>query len=99
MSSIYDPNRKHVFWASPPVPCEDCGTLLETENRYNPGRFPSVCRPCQNKRYETRIRNTPQGQRRRRRKALLAKRRRLEARIQRDTADLENVRRALADPL
>ena len=99
MSRIHDPNRKRGYWATPPVPCEDCGALLETENRYNPGRYPSVCRACQNKRYEARIRDTPQGQRRRRRKALLAKRRRLEARIQRDTAALENVRRVLAGPL
>ena len=96
MSRPFDPDRERPSWARSPIPCEDCGNLLEAEDWGSPGRPPSVCRSCQNKRYEARTRNTTQGERRRRRKALVAKRRRLEARIERDTAELENVRQALA---
>ena len=96
MSRAFDPNRKRPSWAPPPVPCEDCGTLLEPDDWYSPGRYPRVCRACQNKRYEAKIRDTPKGERRCGRKTLVAKRRRLEARIERDTAALEDVRRALA---
>ena len=83
MSKPFDPDRERPRWAPDPVPCKDCGSLLEF-NWWNPGPKPTVCRTCQNKRYEAKTQGTPEGERRRRRKTLLAKLKRLEARINRD---------------
>lgn len=82
------------------MPCEDCGVLLEPDSEwYSSGPAARVCRSCQNKRYEAKIAGTPKGERRKRRKALLAKKRRLEARIERDHGELASVLRELqADP-
>ena len=96
MSRPFDPTRKRPAFAPDPIPCEDCGALLDPNEHWSRGQQPRLCRSCQNKRYEAKTRNTPQGERRRRRNALLAKQRRLEARIQRDTVSLENVRQSLA---
>ena len=48
------------------------------------GSNPEVCRSCQNKRYEAKTRGTPEGERRRKRKTLLAKLKRIEDRMIRD---------------
>ena len=85
-----DPKRKPA-WTAKPVPCEDCGRLLEYDF-WRPGPSPSVCRSCQNKRYDARTKGTPEGQRRSKRRTLLAKLRRLEARIERDQRTLVQVR-------
>ena len=65
--------------------------VLDPYSGYFAGSLPQVCRPCQNKRYVAKIAGTPQGARRKRRKALLAKKRRLESRIERDQAELAGV--------
>ncbi len=83
MSQLYDPDKERPRWAAEPVPCEDCGALLDND-WWKSGPQARVCRRCQNKRYETRTRETPEGKRRRKRKTLLAKLKRLEARIVRD---------------
>ena len=70
---------------------EGCDTLLEPSSWRNPGPDPEYCRSCQNKNYEESIAGTPQGERRKRRKALHARRRRLEFRIKRDQAALAAV--------
>ena len=89
---MVDPDQPRPGWAPQPVPCEDCGVLLEPDSEwYMSGPAPRVCRRCQNKRYEAKIAGTPQGERRKRRKALLAKKRRLEARIERDQGALASV--------
>ncbi len=88
MSRPYDPGRGRPAWAPAPVPCEDCATLLDPNGWSGSGRQPSVCRTCQNKRYEAKLAGTAQGERRRRRKALRSKKRRLETRIARDQAQL-----------
>ena len=86
----HEPNSKPV-WTSDPIPCEDCGYLLEYDF-WRPGRNPSVCRRCQNKRYEAKTRGTPEYERRRKRRILLAKLRRVETRIERDKLTLAQVR-------
>ena len=91
--SKHDPKHKPA-WTSKPVPCEDCGHPLEYDF-WRPGRNPSVCRRCQNKRYEARTRGTPEDERRRKRRPLLAKLRRVEARIERDRRTLAQVREDL----
>ena len=93
MSRVFDPNRQRPGWAPPPVECsgEGCETLLEPTGWCAPGPEPRFCRPCQNQRYEAKIAGTPQGETRKRRKALLAKKRRLESRIERDQAELAGV--------
>ena len=93
MSKLYNFKRKPA-WTVRPVPCEDCGVLLECELRRR-GPTPSVCRSCQNKRYEAHTKGTVAGQRRRRRKTLLAKLKRLEARLARDQLALVQVREEL----
>ena len=85
MNKPFDPGRERPRWAPDPIPCEDCKILLDFE-WFSPGRRPSVCRTCQNKRYEAKTQATPNGERRRRRRTLLAKLKRLEARIERDQA-------------
>ena len=90
MSRVLDPAQETPNWL-PQVRCEDCGALLDAYSGYFAGSLPQVCRPCQNKRYEAKIAGTPQGERRKRRKALLAKKRRLESRIERDQAELAGV--------
>ena len=78
------------------MPCEDCDVLLEPDSEwYSSGPAARVCRSCQNKRYEAMIAGTPKGERRERRKALLAKKRRLESRIERDHGELASVLREL----
>ena len=86
--------RERPAWTSEPIPCEDCGHLLEYDF-WRPGPSPSVCRRCQNKRYEARTRGTPEDDRRRKRRTLLAKLRRVEARIERDQLTLAQVREEL----
>ena len=93
MSRPHDPNSRPA-WTAQPVPCEDCGKLLDYDC-WRPGRNPSVCRSCQNKRYEAKTKGTPEGERRRKRSALLAKLRRVKARIVRDQLTLEQVREEL----
>ena len=90
MSRVLDPAQEAPNWL-PQARCEDCGALLDAYSGYFAGSLPQVCRPCQNKRYEAKIAGTPQGERRKRRKALLAKKRRLESRIERDQAELAGV--------
>ena len=90
ISRVLDPAQETPNWL-PQVRCEDCEALLDAEPGYFSGTLPRVCRPCQNKRYEAKIAGTPQGERRKRRKALLAKKRRLESRIERDQAELAGV--------
>ncbi len=90
MSRVLDPAQETPNWL-PQVRCEDCEALLDSEPGYFSGILPRVCRSCQNKRYEAKIAGTPQGETRRRRKALLAKKRRLTARIERDQAELAGV--------
>ena len=84
MSKSANPHRKPA-WTADPVPCEDCGDLIEFDC-WKPGQKPSVCRRCQNRRYEEKQRGTPAAERRRRRSSLRAKLRRLEARMKRDQA-------------
>ena len=92
MSRAFDPNIKRQYWEPDPVPCAGCGRLLEPSSWRNPGPDPDeYCKSCQNKRYEAKIAGTAQGARRKHRKALHAKRRRLEARIERDRAQLAAV--------
>ena len=93
MSKTSDPKRKPA-WTAKPVPCEDCGHLLEYDF-WRSGPKPSVCRSCQNKRYDARTKGTPEDKRRRKRRTLLAKLRRLEARIDRDQLTLAQVREEL----
>ena len=93
MSRPYDPNSKPA-WTAKPVPCEDCGELLDYDC-WRPGRIPSVCRSCQNKRYEAKTKGTPDGERRRKRRILLTKMRRVEARIERDQLTLAQAREEL----
>ena len=50
---------------------------------------------CQNRRYDARTRGTPEDERRRKRRTLLAKLRRVEARIERDQLTLAQVREVL----
>ena len=83
MSQLYDPDKERSTWAAKPVPCEDCGALLDND-WWKSGPQARVCRRCQNRRYEAKTRETPEGERRRKRKTLLAKLKRLEARIVRD---------------
>lgn len=86
MSRAFDPDRPRQPWEPKPKRCEDCGDPLESNGWHGPPA--SVCRGCQNKRYEAKIAGTPEGERRKRRKALLSKKRRLESRIERDRAAL-----------
>lgn len=88
-----DPKSKPV-WTSEPVPCEDCGRPIEYDF-WSPGPNPSVCRSCQNRRYEAKTKGTPAGERRRKRKMLLAKLKRVEARLARDRLTLVQVRKEL----
>ena len=83
MSKLFDPDVERPRWAPDPIPCEDCGTLLDND-WYKSGPRSQVCRSCQNKRYEAKTRGTPEGERRRRRKTLLAKLKRIEDRMIRD---------------
>lgn len=83
MSQLYDPDKERPAWAAKPVPCTDCGALLEND-WWKSGPQASVCRRCQNKRYEAKTRGTPEGERRRKRKMLLAKLKRIEDRMARD---------------
>jgi hypothetical protein len=83
MSKLFDPNAQRSKWAPDPIPCEDCGTLLDND-WYKSGPQARVCRSCQNKRYEAKTRGTPEGERRRKRKTLLAKLKRIEDRMIRD---------------
>ncbi len=91
--SKHDPNSKPA-WTSKPVPCEDCGHPLEYDF-WRPGPNPSVCRRCQNKRYEVKTKGTPEDERRRKHRTLLAKLRRLQARLARDRLTLAQVREEL----
>ena len=76
--------------------CQDCG---QTQTRYTreawpTGAAPRVCKACQNARYLAKL--SPQRlEHRKRRKALLAKRRRIELRIQKAQAELRSVGAAL----
>ena len=97
MSKPYDHKRKPA-WTAKPVPCEDCGQLLE-HDCWTPGPKRRVCRSCQNKRYEARIKGTPAGELRRKRKTLLGKQKRLEARLERDQLALGQVREELQKTL
>ena len=90
MSRVLDPGEETPNWL-PQARWEDCGALLDAYPGYFAGTLPRVCRRCQNKRYEAKIAGTPQGEIRKRRKALLAKKRRLESRIERDQAELAGV--------
>lgn len=85
MSILYDPDKERPSWSSAkPIPCDDgCGTMLE-DDWWKSGPRARVCRRCQNKRYEAKTKGTPAGERRRKRKTLLAKLRRIEARMERD---------------
>ncbi len=83
MSKLFDPDVERPRWAPDPIPCEDCGTLFDND-WYKSGPRSQVCRSCQNKRYEAKTRGTPEGERRRRRKTLLAKLKRIEDRMIRD---------------
>lgn len=89
MSRAFDPNRQRHPWEPRPEQCEDCGAPLESDGWHGPR--PRVCRSCQNKRYEAKIAGTPDGERRKRRKALQSKKRRLESRIERGRAELIGV--------
>ena len=93
MSRVFDPTLKRYSWEPGPVVCagEGCETLLEPSSWRNPGPGGQYCRSCQNRNYESRIAGTPQGEHRKRRKALHAKRRRLQARIERDQGELAAV--------
>ena len=44
------------WWGPPRTECEDCGRKLEIAPH---GPQPSVCRPCQNKRYRAKVRADP----------------------------------------
>ena len=85
MSIIYNPDKERPTWsAAKPIPCEDgCGTMLE-DDWWKSGPRARVCRRCQNKRYEAKSKGTAAGERRRKRKTLLAKLKRIEDRMQRD---------------
>lgn len=89
MSRALDPDRPRQPWEPRPELCEDCGAPLESGGWHGPRA--SVCRGCQNKRYEAKIAGTAEGVRRKRRKALQSKKRRLESRIERDRAELTAV--------
>lgn len=91
-------SKRKAAWTAKPVPCEDCGVPLDRDC-WRPGPKRSVCRSCQNKRYSAKTKDTPDGQRRRRRRALQAKLKRLEARIERDRRELVQVREALQKTL
>ena len=83
MSQLYDPDQERPTWAAKPVPCQDCGALLDND-WWKSGPQARVCRRCQNKRYEARTKGTLAGQRRQKRKTLLAKLKRVEDRMTRD---------------
>ena len=84
MSQLYDPDQERPSWSTAkPIPCEDCGTLL-ADDWWKSGPRSRVCRRCQNKRYEAKSKGTPEGERRRKRKTLLAKLKRIEDRMARD---------------
>ena len=84
MSKLFDPTQERPAWSSAKsVPCEDCGAQLD-DDWYKSGPRASVCRSCQNKRYEAKSKGTPAGVRRRKRKTLLAKLKRIEDRMARD---------------
>lgn len=89
MSRAFDPYRPRQRWEPRPELCEDCGAPLESGGWHGPRA--RVCRSCQNKRHEAKIAGTAEGERRKRRKALQSKKRRLEARIERDRAELVGV--------
>ncbi len=89
MSKPYNPDRDPA-WSAAPVPCKDCGELLEHEC-WRPGRKPSVCRPCQNKRYDAKLKGTPEAERRTRRRALRARLKRVKARLKRDQIALVQI--------
>ena len=89
MSRALDPGRPPPPREPEPELCEDCEAPLESGGWHGPR--PRVCRSCQNKRYEAKIAGTPEGVRRKRRKALQSKKRRLESRIERDQAELAGV--------
>ena len=93
MSKAYNPDRDPA-WSASPVSCEDCGEPLEHEC-WKPGPKPSVCRPCQNKRYEAKQKGTPEDTRRRRVRSLRAKLRRVNARMERDQKSVVNIREEL----
>ena len=95
MSKSYDPKHKPV-WTAKPAPCEDCGQPLEYDF-WRPGPNPSVCRSCQNKRYHARTKGTPEGKCRLKRNTLLAKLKRVEARLARDRLTLDQVRKELKE--
>ena len=82
MSKTCDPKRKPA-WTAEFVPCEDRGHLLEYDF-WRPGLNPSVCRRCQNMRYEAKTKGTPEDKRGWKRRTLLAKHRRVETRLARD---------------
>lgn len=90
MARVLDHSQETPDWL-PRARCEDCDAPLDAEPGYFAGHMPKVCRACQNKRYEAKIAGTPEGERRKRRKALHSKKRRLEARIERDQAALAAV--------
>ena len=78
--------------------CQDCGQVQtrHTREAWPTGQDPSVCKACQNARYLARL--TPeQRERRSRRKALQAQRRRLEARISTAQDQLQAVLGELAE--
>ena len=76
--------------------CQDCG---QTQTRYTreawpAGAAPRVCKACQNARYLAKL-SPERLEHRKRRKALLAKRRRIELKIQKAQAELQTVVAAL----
>ena len=78
--------------------CQDCG---QTQTRYTreawpTGAAPRVCKACQNARYLAKL-SPERLEHRKRRKALLAKRRRIELKIQKAQAELRSVGAALDD--
>jgi hypothetical protein len=78
------------------VICEDCGAteVRWTREAWPRGPEPGICKRCQNARYLAG--QSPERRRQRnQRKALLAKRRRLELKIQKAQADLQSVVAAL----
>jgi len=93
MSKPYNTEREPA-WSAAPVPCEDCGEDLEYDC-WKPGPKPSVCRPCQNKRYDAKQKGTPEDARRRRLRTLRAKLKRVMARIERDQAALVKIQEEL----
>lgn len=84
MSILYDPDKERLTWSSAkPIPCQDCGVELE-DDWWKSGPRASICRRCQNRRYEAKSKGTLAGKRRRKRKTLLAKLKRIEDRMKRD---------------